>query len=164
MLILSHFKGHPMGGFGGALKQLSIGCASSKGKRYIHCIGKENGSYEDMFNVEQDKFIESMADAASSISNLFNDKIAYINMMVNLSVDCDCCRVAEDPCMKDVGMLASLDPVAIDQACIDLIYNSKDEGRDHFVERVESKSGIYIIEAAAELNTGNREYDLICID
>ena len=164
MLVLSHFKGHPMGGFGGALKQLSIGCASSNGKRYIHCAGKENGSYEDMFNAEQDKFIESMADAASSITNLFNDKIAYINMMVNLSVDCDCCRVAEDPCMKDIGMLASLDPVAIDQACIDLVYNSKDEGRDHFVERVERQHGTHILEAAAELNMGNREYDLICID
>ena len=164
MLVLSHFKGHPMGGFGGALKQLSIGCASSNGKRYIHCAGKENGSYEDMFNAEQDKFIESMADAASSITNLFNDKIAYINMMVNLSVDCDCCRVAEDPCMKDIGMLASLDPVAIDQACIDLIYNSKDEGRDHFVERVERQHGTHILEAAANLNIGNREYELINID
>ena len=164
MLVLSHFKGHPMGGFGGALKQLSIGCASSNGKRYIHCVGKENGSYEDMFNVEQDKFIESMADAVSSVTNLFKDKIAYINMMVNLSVDCDCCSVAEDPCMKDVGMLASLDPVAIDQACIDLIYNSKDKGRDHFVERVERQNGTHILEVAAELNIGNREYDLICID
>ena len=164
MLVLSHFKGHPMGGFGGALKQLSIGCASSNGKRYIHCVGKENGSYEDMFNVEQDKFIESMADAVSSVTNLFKDKIAYINMMVNLSVDCDCCSVAEDPCMKDVGMLASLDPVAIDQACIDLIYNSKDKGRDHFVERVERQNGTHILDVAAELNIGNREYDLICID
>lgn len=164
MLVLSHFKGHPMGGFGGALKQLSIGCASSNGKRYIHCAGKENGSYDDMFKAEQDKFIESMADAASSITNLFNDKIAYINMMVNLSVDCDCCRVAEDPCMKDIGMLASLDPVAIDQACIDLIYNSKDEGRDHFVERVERQHGTHILEAATNLNIGNREYELINID
>ena len=164
MLVLSHFKGHPMGGFGGALKQLSIGCASSNGKRYIHCVGKENGSYEDMFNVEQDKFIESMADAVSSVTNLFKDKIAYINMMVNLSVDCDCCSVAEDPCMKDIGMLASLDPVAIDQACIDLIYNSKDKGRDHFVERVERQNGTHILDVAAELNIGNREYDLICID
>lgn len=164
MLVLSHFKGHPMGGFGGALKQLSIGCASSNGKRYIHCVGKENGSYEDMFNVEQDKFIESMADAVLSVTNLFKDKIAYINMMVNLSVDCDCCSVAEDPCMKDIGMLASLDPVAIDQACIDLIYNSKDKGRDHFVERVERQNGTHILDVAAELNIGNREYDLICID
>ena len=164
MLVLSHFKGHPMGGFGGALKQLSIGCASSNGKRYIHCVGKENGSYEDMFNVEQDKFIESMADAASSVTNLFKDKIAYINMMVNLSVDCDCCSVAEDPCMKDVGMLASLDPVAIDQACIDLIYNSTDEGRDHFVERVERQHGTHILEAADDLNVGSREYELVDID
>ena len=164
MLVLSHFKGHPMGGFGGALKQLSIGCASSNGKRYIHCVGKENGSYEDMFNVEQDKFIESMADAVSSVTNLFKDKIAYINMMVNLSVDCDFCSVAEDPCINDIGMLASLDPVAIDQACIDLIYNSKDKGRDHFVERVERQNGTHILDVAAELNIGNREYDLICID
>lgn len=164
MLVLSHFKGHPMGGYGGALKQLSIGIGSSKGKRYIHCVGKENGSYEDMFSVDQLKFLEAMADAASSVTKHFGDKIAYINVMCNLSVDCDCCAVAEDPCMNDIGILASLDSVAIDQACIDLIYNSKDKGRDHFVERVESRHGLHTIEAAEELRVGTRQYELINID
>ena len=164
MLVLSHFKGHPMGGYGGALKQLSIGVASSKGKRYIHCAGAENGSYEDMFHTDQDKFLESMADAAKSVVNLFKDNIAYINIMCNLSVDCDCCNVAEDPCMKDIGILASTDPVAIDQACIDLIYNSNDKGKDHFIERVESRNGIHTIEAAEELGIGTRKYELINID
>ena len=161
MLVLSHFKGHPMGGFGGALKQLSIGCASSYGKRYIHCAGKENGSYEDMFHVEQDKFLESMADAASSITNLFKDNIAYINIMCNMSVDCDCCAVAEDPCMKDIGILASVDPVALDKACIDLVYNSNDPGRDHLVERIESRNGVHIIDSAQELGVGSIQYELI---
>lgn len=164
MLVLSHFKGHPMGGYGGALKQLSIGIGSSKGKRYIHCVGKENGSYEDMFSVDQLKFLEAMADAASSVTKHFGNKIAYINVMCNLSVDCDCCAVAEDPCMNDIGILASLDPVAIDQACIDLIYNSKDKGRDHFVERVESRHGLHTIKAAEELGVGTRQYELINID
>lgn len=161
MLVVSHFKGHPNGGFGGALKQLSIGCASSYGKRYIHCVGKENGSYEDMFHVEKDKFLESMADAASSITNLFKDNIAYINIMCNMSVDCDCCAVAEDPCMKDIGILASVDPVALDKACIDLVYNSNDPGRDHLVERIESRNGVHIIDSAQELGVGSIQYELI---
>lgn len=164
MLVLSHFKGHPMGGYGGALKQLSIGVASGHGKSYIHCVGNENGTFEDMFKVEQNKFLEAMADSASAVAKHFEGKIAYINVMCNLSVDCDCCAVAEDPCMKDIGILASLDPIAIDQACIDLIYNSKDPGRDHFVERVERQNGVHTIEAAAELGFGNREYELINID
>ena len=164
MLVLSHFKGHPMGGYGGALKQLSIGIASSKGKRYIHCAGIENGSYDDMFKTDQIKFLEAMADAASSVTNHFKDKIAYINIMCNMSVDCDCCAVAEDPCMKDIGMLASLDPVALDQACIDLIYQSTDEGKDHMIERIESRHGIHTIESASALGVGSREYDLISID
>lgn len=164
MLVLSHFKGHPMGGYGGALKQLSIGIASSHGKSYIHCIGNENGTFEDMFKVDQDKFLEAMADAASSVVKYFGDNIVYINIMCNLSVDCDCCAIAEDPCMKDIGILASTDPIAIDQACIDLIYNSKDEGRDHFVQRVERQHGIHTIEAAEELGFGTREYELINID
>lgn len=165
MLILSHFKGHPMGGYGGALKQLSIGCASSEGKAWIHSAGKtkdQNLVWGDL--PEQDKFLEAMADAASSVHNLFKDKIAYINIMCNLSVDCDCCAIAEDPCMKDIGILASIDPIAIDQACIDLVYNSKDSGRDHFVARVERQHGIHTIEAAAELGFGTREYELINID
>ena len=161
MLVLSHFKGHPMGGYGGALKQLSIGLASSKGKRYIHCVGKENGSYEDMFKVDQLKFLEAMADSASSVVKEFKGDIVYINIMCNMSVDCDCCGVAEEPCIKDIGILASTDPIAIDQACIDLVYNSDDPGKDHFIERVESKHGIHTIEAAAELGFGNREYELI---
>lgn len=161
MLVLSHFKGHPMGGYGGALKQLSIGCASSKGKRYIHCIGKENGSYDDMFKVNQDKFLEAMADAASAVAGKFGDQIVYINVMCNMSVDCDCCAVAEDPCMADIGILASTDPVAIDQACIDLVYNSTDKDRDHLVERIESRHGLHTIEAAEKLNIGTREYDLV---
>lgn len=164
MLVLSHFKGHPMGGYGGALKQLSIGVASGHGKSYIHCVGNENGTFEEMFKVDQNKFLESMADSASAVAKHFEGKIAYINVMCNLSVDCDCCAVAEDPCMKDIGILASLDPIAIDQACIDLIYNSKDPGRDHFVERVERQNGVHTIEAAAELGFGNREYELIDID
>ena len=164
VLVLSHFKGHPMGGYGGALKQLSIGFASSKGKRYIHCIGKENGLYEDMFQVNQLKFLESMDDAASSITNYFKDNIVYINVMCNMSVDCDCCKTAKDPCMKDIGILASLDPVAIDQACIDLVYNSEDKGKNHLIERIESRNGLNTIESAYKLGMGNKEYKIINID
>ncbi len=160
MLVLSHFKGHPMGGYGGALKQLSIGVASGKGKRYIHCCGND-GSYEDMFRQDQDKFLESMADAASSVVNHFKDHIAYINVMCNMSVDCDCCNVAEDPCMKDIGILASTDPVAIDQACIDLVKSSDDPGRDHLLERINSRHGTHTIDAAEELGIGTKEYELI---
>lgn len=161
MLVISHFKGHPMGGYGGALKQLAIGLASSKGKRYIHCCGKENGSYLDMFNVEQDQFLESMADASKSIVDYYKDNIVYINIMCNISVDCDCCAVAKDPCIGDIGILASLDPVAIDQACIDLVYNSTDKGKEHLIKRIESKNGIHTIEAAEVMGVGSREYELI---
>ena len=165
ILVLSHFKGHPMGGFGGALKQLSIGCASSSGKAYIHSAGKTDDVSKLWDNVaEQDKFLESMADAASSVHNMFKEHIAYINMMVNLSVDCDCCHVAEDPCMNNIGMLASLDPIAIDQACIDLIHNSSDDGKNYFLERVKRQNGEHILDASADLGFGNREYELICID
>lgn len=165
MLVLSHFKGHPMGGYGGALKQLSIGCASSVGKSWIHSAGivKEQEKLFDNI-AKQNRFLEDMADAASSVHNMFKGKIAYINVMCNMSVDCDCCAVAEDPCMKDIGILASLDPIAIDQACIDLVYNSKDPGRDHFVERVERQNGVHTIEAASELGFGTREYELIEIE
>ncbi len=161
MLVLSHFKGHPMGGYGGALKQLSIGVSSGYGKRYIHCVGKENGSYEDMFQVDQIKFLEAMADAASSITEKFKGNIVYINIMCNMSVDCDCCAVAEDPCIKDIGILASLDPVAIDRACIDLVEKSDDKGKEHFLERVNSRHGTHTIEAASDLGMGSMEYDLI---
>ncbi|MCI9246272.1 MAG: DUF362 domain-containing protein [Clostridia bacterium] len=164
MLVLSHFKGHPMGGYGGALKQLSIGVASGHGKSYIHCIGNENGTFEEMFHVDQNKFLEAMADSASAVAKYFENKIVYINVMCNMSVDCDCCSVAEDPCMKDIGILASLDPIAIDQACIDLVYNSNDPGRDHFIERVERQNGVHTIEAAVELGFGSREYELINVD
>lgn len=164
MLVISHFKGHPMGGYGGALKQLSIGVASSVGKRYIHCIGKENGSYEDMFNVEQTKFLEAMADAASSVVDYFKGNIAYINIMCNMSVDCDCCATAKDPCMKDIGILSSLDPVALDKACIDLVYNSNDPGKEELIKRIESRNGIHTINASADLNIGTKDYELIIID
>ena len=165
MLVLSHFKGHPMGGYGGALKQLSIGCASSEGKSWIHSAGQSKDQTKIWDNLpEQNKFLESMADAASSVVKHFGKNIVFINVMCNLSVDCDCCAVAEDPCMKDIGILASTDPIAIDQACMDLIYNSKDPGRDHFVARVERQNGIHTIEAAAELGFGTREYEMINID
>ena len=159
LLVLSHFKGHPMGGFGGALKQLSIGCASSYGKGYIHNSGGD--AYADMMKADQDAFIRSMADAASAVAKHFNGHSAFINVMKNLSVDCDCCAIAEDPCMEDIGILASLDPLAIDQACIDLIYHSNDKGRDHLVERIESRHGLLILDTAEELNFGSREYELI---
>ena len=164
MLVLSHFKGHPMGGYGGALKQLSIGVASSEGKSWIHSAGNSKDQNTIWDNLpEQNKFLEAMADSASSVHNLFKGKIAYINVMKNLSVDCDCCAVAEDPCMKDIGILACIDPIAIDQACIDLVYNSNDPGKDHFIERVERQNGIHTIEAAAELGFGTRNYELIKI-
>ncbi len=162
MLVLSHFKGHPMGGFGGALKQLSIGCASRRGKAYIHGAGTtEDADYVWGHLPEQDAFLESMADAASSIVEHFKGNIAFINVMKNMSVDCDCCAVAEDPCMKDIGILASLDPVAIDQACIDLVNKSDDEGKEHFLERVNSRHGTHTIDAANELGFGSKEYELI---
>jgi uncharacterized Fe-S center protein len=162
MLVLSHFKGHPMGGFGGALKQLSIGCASSVGKVWIHSAGTNKDQYTLWDNLpEQDKFLESMADAASAVVKYFNGNMAFVNIMVNMSVDCDCCAVAEDPCLKDIGILASLDPIAIDQACIDLVEKSENVGKEHFMERVNSRNGIHTIEAAAELGFGSREYELI---
>ncbi len=157
MLVLSHFKGHPMGGFGGALKQLSIGVASSYGKKNIHGAG----NMEKFFDTEQDKFLESMADAAYSVVEYFKGNMVFVNVMKNLSVDCDCCSVAEDPCMKDVGILVSLDPIAVDRACLDLIYASNDKGRDHFIERVESRHGVHTIEAASEMGFGTMEYELI---
>ena len=160
MLVLSHFKGHPMGGYGGALKQLSIGVASSHGKAYIHGAG----DVSNFWGTEQNAFLESMADAASSVTDYFGENVAYINVMKNLSVDCDCCHVAEDPCMKDIGVMISTDPVAIDQACVDMVFNSKDPGRDHFVERVESRNGRHTIEAAEKLGFGSRDYELINID
>jgi uncharacterized Fe-S center protein len=157
LLVLSHFKGHPMGGYGGALKQLSIGTASSFGKAYIHGAGVP----EEIWTADHDSFLESMADAASSVVEYFHGNAVYINVMKNMSVDCDCCAVAEDPCMKDIGILISLDPVAIDQACLDLVYAAVDDpGRDHLLERIESRNGVHTIEAAAALGIGSREYEL----
>ena len=157
MLVLSHFKGHPMGGYGGALKQLSIGVASSFGKAYIHGAGDP----KQLWTADHDSFLESMADAASSVVEYFKGNAVYINVMKNMSVDCDCCAVAEDPCLADMGVLASTDPVAIDQACIDLVYGCDDPGKAHFLERVESRNGVHTIESAAALGIGSREYELV---
>lgn len=157
MLVLSHFKGHPMGGFGGALKQLSIGCASSYGKAYIHGAGEP----EKIWTGDHDSFLESMADAAEAVVRHFNGNMVFINVMKNMSVDCDCCSVAEDPCMADIGILASLDPIAIDRACLDLVYASDDPGRDHLLERIESRNGAHTIDAAAELGFGSKDYELV---
>ncbi|MCM1174133.1 MAG: DUF362 domain-containing protein [Blautia sp.] len=157
MLVLSHFKGHPMGGFGGALKNISIGLASSHGKAYIHGVGVP----ENFWSSDHDSFLESMADAAQSIVNYFPGKIAYISVMKNMSVDCDCCAVAEDPEIADIGILASFNPVALDQACVDLVYQSEDPGKKHLIERMESRNGIHTVEAAAELGIGSREYELV---
>ena len=161
MLVLSHFKGHPMGGYGGALKQLAIGVASSYGKAYIHGVGNT----EDFWNSDHDSFLEAMADAASSVAEYFNGKVVYVNVMKNMSVDCDCCAKAEDPCVKDIGILVSLDPIAIDQACIDLVYAATDDpGQGHLLERIESRNGVHTIEAAAELGFGSREYELVEVE
>lgn len=160
MLVLSHFKGHPMGGYGGALKQLSIGVASSFGKAYIHGAGDP----AKLWTADHDSFLESMADAASSVVNYFKGNLVYVNVMKNMSVDCDCCAVAEDPCMADIGILVSDDPIAIDRACLDLVYASNDPGRDHLIERIESRNGAHTIDAAAILGYGSVEYELVCVD
>ena len=157
MLVLSHFKGHPMGGYGGALKQLSIGVASSYGKAYIHGAGDP----KQLWTADHNSFLESMADAAGSVIDYFSGNLVYINVIKNMSVDCDCCAVAEDPCIADIGVLASTDPIAIDQACIDLVYASSDPGRPHLLERIESRNGVHTIEAAAAHGYGTREYDLV---
>lgn len=160
MLVLSHFKGHPMGGYGGALKQLSIGLASSYGKAYIHGAGDP----KKIWTADHDSFLEAMADAASSVIKYFNGNILYVNVMKNMSVDCDCCAVAEDPCIADIGVLVSTDPIAIDQACIDLVYSSADPKKNHLIERIESRNGVHTIEAAEKLGYGTRNYDLIEIE
>ena len=161
MLIISHFKGHPAGGYGGALKQLSIGCASTAGKALIHSAGNSTDNIKCWDFDDHDGFLESMADAASAVVKFFKGNMVFINVMANMSVDCDCCGVAEDPCMEDMGILISEDPIAIDQACIDLVMNSNDPGKEHFMERVNSRNGIHTIESAAELGFGSREYELI---
>lgn len=160
MLVLSHFKGHPMGGYGGALKNISIGLASSHGKANIHGAGKP----DEMRTADHNSFLESMAEAAKTIIDYEKGNMVFINVMANISVDCDCCAKAEDPCMKDIGILASTDPVAIDQACIDLVYNSNDPGKDHLIERIESRNGIHTIEYAENIRVGTRKYELVKID
>ena len=160
LLVLSHFKGHPMGGYGGALKQLSIGIASSFGKAYIHGAGEP----EKIWTADHDSFLISMADAAKSIVDYFENEIVYINVMKNMSVDCDCCAVAEDPCLADIGMLASTDPVAIDKACLDLVYASEDAGKAHLIERIESRNGILTVKAAEEIGIGTTDYELIEVE
>ena len=160
MVVLSHFKGHPMGGYGGAIKQLSIGVASSFGKAYIHGAGEP----EKIWTADHDAFLESMADAAGSVIDYFKGNLIYVNVMKNMSVDCDCCAKAEDPCIKDIGILVSLDPIAIDQACIDLVNACEDPGKDHLLERINSRNGVHTIEAAAELGYGSREYELIEVE
>ena len=165
LLVLSHFKGHAMGGYGGALKQLSIGCASSAGKTLIHTAGVTDEQTKLFDNLPlQDHFLEAMADAAESVVNYFKGNAVYINIMKNISVDCDCDGHASAPCMQDIGILASLDPVAIDQACLDLVYNSEDSGKDKLIERIESLHGVHTVETAAELGVGSREYELITLD
>lgn len=160
MLVLSHFKGHPMGGYGGALKNISIGLASSHGKANIHGAGKP----DEMRTADHNSFLESMAETAKTIIDYEKGNMVFINVMANMSVDCDCCAKAEDPCMKDIGILASTDPVAIDQACIDLVYNSNDPGKDHLIERIESRNGIHTIEYAENIRVGTRKYELVKID
>ena len=160
MLVLSHFKGHPMGGYGGAIKQLSIGCASAFGKAYIHGAGEP----DKLWTADHDLFLESMADSAMSVIDFFGGNVAYINVMKNMSVDCDCCAVAEDPCIKDIGILASLDPIAIDKACVDLVYNCDDPKKGHLIERIESRNGTLTIDKAAALGYGTKDYELICLD
>ncbi len=160
MLVLSHFKGHPMGGFGGALKNISIGIASSHGKAYIHGAGNE----KKIWSSDHNQFLDSMADACLSIKDFFQGNIAYINIMRNMSVDCDCCSVAEDPKIADIGILSSLDPVALDQACLDLVYQSDDPGKRDLIQRIESKNGLRTVESAAALGVGTREYELITLD
>ena len=165
LLVLSHFKGHAMGGYGGALKQLSIGCASSAGKTLIHTAGVTDDQRELFNNLpEQDRFLEAMADAASSVVKYFNGNAVYINVMKNISIDCDCDGNASAPCMKDIGILASLDPIAVDQACLDLVYNSNDPGKDKLIQRIKSLHGVHTVEAAAELGFGSRDYELINIE
>lgn len=165
MLMLSHFKGHAMGGFGGALKNMSIGVASARGKAWIHSAGKTDNPeilWENL--AQQNDFLESMAEADQSVMNYMNGNILYINIMNNLSVDCDCDANPEAPCMKDIGILSSLDPVALDQACLDLIYKSNDPGKEHFLERVNRQNGQHTIDYAEEIGLGTKEYDLICLE
>lgn len=165
ILMLSHFKGHAMGGFGGALKNMSIGVASTKGKLNIHSAGAENQEQAYVWShlPAQDDFLESMAEACSAVMDYYAQKggIVYVNVINNLSVDCDCDSHPEDPCMADIGIVASLDPVAADRASLDFIYKSNDPGREHFLERVETRHGAHTIEEAVNLGLGTTFYELV---
>lgn len=163
-IILSHFKGHAMGGFGGAVKNMSIGIASSNGKMYIHSAGKTETSANGWVAAEQDDFLESMAEAAKSIADHAGDKIIYINVANNLSVDCDCDSSPEDPKMGDIGILASLDPVALDKACTDLVRSSEDHGKIHLIERIDSRHGMHTLDHAEKIGLGSQKYKLVNID
>lgn len=161
-VVLSHFKGHPMGGFGGAIKNISIGIASSQGKAWIHSAGKTKSQSEVWGNLPpQDKFLESMTEAAKAITDHCGDRILYISVANNLSVDCDCVAQPEDPKMGDIGILASLDPVALDKACIDLVRASEDHGKIHLIERIDSRHGMHTLDYAEELGLGSQKYKLI---
>ena len=166
MLVISHFKGHQMGGYGGALKQLAIGCASSAGKTYIHSAGVTDDRLKFYENLaEQDKFLESMADAAGTIVRFFKGNMAFINVMKNISIDCDCNGKAQPPCMNDIGVCASVDPIAIDVACIDIIKNCQDSGKEKLLDRINQMHGTHTIDVAYEIGgIGNKEYELINID
>ncbi len=162
MLVLSHFKGHAMGGFGGALKNVAIGVASAFGKGHIHCNGQPCTKFEDLFTADHDFFLESMADADSAVIDYMGTRnMAYVSVANRLSVDCDCDAHPHDPEMADIGIFASLDPVAVDQACVDAVYASPDPGKAALIERMESRNGIHTVEAAAALGLGIREYELI---
>lgn len=164
-MVLSHFKGHPMAGFGGALKNVAIGIASSAGKAWIHTAGKSRQVPVDWENVPpQNDFLESMAEACESVFDYVGDKILYINIANNLSVDCDCCADPEPIKMEDIGIFASLDPVAVDQACIDAVYSSEDPGKVHLIERIEERNGAYLLKYAEELGLGSNDYELITIE
>ena len=163
-LVVAHFKGHAFGGYGGALKQLSIGFGSSRGKTYQHTAGVTDDQNKFFQNICGDKvFKETMADAANSVVNFFKGNMAFINVMKNISIDCDCDGNAKKPCMKDIGILSSTDPVALDKACIDLIYNSDDPGKKPLIERIEQKLGTHIIECSVQLGTGKSDYELITV-
>ena len=165
MLMLSHFKGHQMGGFGGALKNMSIGVASASGKAWIHTAGKTRNVKELWSNLpNQDHFLESMAEADESVISYMNGNIVYINIINNISIDCDCNKNPEAPCMKDIGIIASIDPVACDKAGLDLVYNSQDEGKDRLIARIEEMHGIRTVEHAEELGIGTTNYELVSID
>lgn len=164
-VILSHFKGHAMGGFGGAIKNMSIGIASSKGKAWIHSAGKTKNQNEVWGDLPaQDDFLESMAEAAKAVADHCGDKILYISVANNLSVDCDCDSSPEDPKMGDIGILASLDPVALDKACVDMVRASKDHGKIHLIERIDSRHGMHTLDYGEKIGLGSQEYRLVRLD